>query len=193
MDSPNKKIPLKKIFGHACWRTFLWFIFTVVFPVLPLAAVIGFCKITGMGGNEITKAKYIRDIILIAWTITISIIGIVWDDEKNLGLRVRAFFSIIALICTFFCTSHYFSIFGVNISGKDIAEADVPTFLWFAVGVTILHLVLVFIIEIIISYKQSKNLEKSSPPSGPTNREQTIAVNVDSMQPIVATAPKGKE
>lgn len=192
MGSSNEKIPLKKILGHACWRTFLWFIFSVVFPVLPLAAVIGFYNITGIGGNEVTKVKYIRDIILIAWTITISIVGIALDDEKELKVQARTVFSIIAFICTVICTACYFLIFGVNISGKDIAEADVPTFFWFAVGVSILHLVLVFIIEI-ISYKRSKSSEESSPPSGPTNREQTIAVNVDSMQPIVATTPEGKE
>ena len=155
MDEPHVKIPWGKVFKRAFWKTFYWFGVTVVASTLPLLLTLGFYKITGKGTNDVRAVKYIRDIVLIAYTIIVSLLAMVLDEEKNLGGRTRAFLSLFSFFSSFICGGIYFFIFGINISGEDVADSSFFPFFCISLVLSVIHLIFVFIVET-VSYKRSE-------------------------------------
>lgn len=172
MDETPVKIPWGKVFKRAFWKTFYWFWVTVVASTLPLILILGFYKITGKGNNDVKAVKYIRDIMLIAYTIIVSLLAIVLDEEKNLDGRTRAFFSLFSFFSSFACGGIYFFIFGMNISGEDIADSSFGPFFCIALILSVIHLIFVFVVEA-LSYKRTEEeaIKRSKDPQIPPRGE----------------------
>ena len=156
MGRSQKKVDWAKVIRKALWKTFTWTCFTVLASSLPLLLTLGFYKITGKGINEV---KYIRDIMLVAYTIIVSLFAMSLDIEKNLKLSTRIIFACISFLSALTCGGIYFSIFGMNIAGEDVPTGSFLNFLYIALGLSIAHFLLVIILEGISCLRDEKGLE----------------------------------
>lgn len=143
-----------RIIRKSAWKTFIWILFTVVASCLPLVLTLGFYKITE---KRIDEVKYIRDIMLIAYTIIVSLFGMSLDVDRNLGLPTRITFACFSFFSALICGGIYFSIFGMNISGEDVPADSFWIFLYIALGFSILHFLFVIIIESISCIRNEIN------------------------------------
>lgn len=143
-----------QVIRKALWKTFVWILFTVIASCLPLVLTLGFYMITE---KHIDEVKYIRDIMLVAYTIVVSLFAMSLDLERNLKLPTRTVFACISFFSALICGGIYFSIFGMNISGEDVPAESFWTFFYIALGLSVLHFLFVIIIEVISSIRDIQN------------------------------------